>query len=70
MKLKATGGHAGDHGRRREDAESQGRQREATRSHGSPPGGHRGQLPRTDFGQEHRIEFSINAAKTPKATLV
>ena len=38
-----------------------GRPREAT-------GGHRGQFPRTDFGPAAGI-YSLNAVRTPKATL-
>ena len=47
-----------------------GRQREATRGPVEVLGGNRGQFPRTDFGPRQEILSSMNAAGTPKATIV
>ena len=38
--------------------------------HGRPPGGRRGQFPRTDVGLAAEIYSSTNTARTPKATLL
>ena len=42
MKLKPTGGNAGDHGRRREDMRGHGKPREATGGHERPQEATRG----------------------------
>ena len=41
--------------REQHTAGDRGRPREAIGGHGRPPGGHRGQFPRTDFGPASQI---------------